>query len=90
MLFQECTRLVNELVQMGLGPDIIASPFLGRVVLVAGILGLLTTWNAIFLAASRVVFALGRARLIPPVFGRVHARFESPSACLSARAWSCS
>jgi amino acid transporter len=58
------------------------SPGFGRVVLVAGILGLLTTWNAIFIAATRLLFALGRARMLPPVFGRIHPRFESPSAAV--------
>lgn len=55
------------------------SPGFGRVVLIAGVLGLLTTWNAIFIAATRLLFALGRARLLPPVFARIHPRYETPS-----------
>ncbi|MDH3735101.1 MAG: APC family permease [Gemmatimonadota bacterium] len=58
------------------------SPGFGRVVLIAGVLGLLTTWNAIFMAATRVLFALGRARMLPPVFATVHPKYESPSAAV--------
>lgn len=54
------------------------SPILAKTVLVAALLGLLTTWNAVFLGASRVLFSLGRARLLPPVFGRIHGAFGSP------------
>jgi amino acid transporter len=55
------------------------SVLLGKLVLLAGLAGLITTWNAIFFAATRVAFALGRARMIPHVFARVHPRFGSPA-----------
>lgn len=55
------------------------SPALAKVVLVAALLGLVTTWNAVFLAATRVLFALGRARIIPSSFGKAHPRFSSPT-----------
>ncbi|MCG8466988.1 MAG: APC family permease [Gemmatimonadetes bacterium] len=55
------------------------SPLLGKLVLVAGLCGLITTWNAIFFASTRIVFALGRARMIPPRFAAVHDRFGSPA-----------
>ncbi len=55
-----------------------ASPFLARLVLVAGLLGLLTSWNGFFIGASRVLFGLGRARVIPASFGDPHPRFGSP------------
>lgn len=48
------------------------------VVLLAGLMGLLTTWNAVYFAGTRVLFALGNSHLIPPMFGRVSSRFGSP------------
>ena len=54
------------------------SDFLVRVVLLAGLFGLITTWNAVLLGASRVLFALGRARIISPIFSKVHPVFGSP------------
>lgn len=56
-----------------------ASPWPGRAVLAAGLLGLLTSWNASLFAGARVLFALGRARIIPAVFARVHPRYGSPA-----------
>jgi amino acid transporter len=55
------------------------SPFLAKVVLLAGICGIVTTWNTVFISSSRVIFALGRARVMPPQFGRIHRVFRSPS-----------
>jgi amino acid transporter len=54
------------------------SPLLAKVVLVAGLCGIVTTWNTVFISSSRVIFALGRARIIPPYFGRIHRVFKSP------------
>jgi amino acid transporter len=55
------------------------SPLVADFVLGAALLGLLTSWNAIFMAGSRLVFALGRARMIPPAFKTVHSTFRSPT-----------
>jgi amino acid transporter len=50
----------------------------GNFVLMAGLLGILSTWNAAHFAGARVLFSLGRCQLISPVFGRVHSRYGSP------------
>lgn len=55
------------------------SPLVADFVLAAALLGLLTSWNAIFIAASRLVFALSRARMIPPTFKTLHPSFRSPT-----------
>ena len=54
------------------------SPWLAKLVLCAGVIGLLTSWNGFFLAGSRVLFSLGRARIIDSRFGEVHARYGTP------------
>jgi APA family basic amino acid/polyamine antiporter len=50
-----------------------------KIILLSGLLGLLATWNSIFLGASRAVFALGRARIIHPSFAKIHPTFGSPA-----------
>jgi basic amino acid/polyamine antiporter, APA family len=56
------------------------SELLAQVVLAAAVLGLVTTWNSVFMFASRVLFTLGRARLVTPLMGEAHPRYGSPSA----------
>jgi APA family basic amino acid/polyamine antiporter len=55
------------------------SALLAKVVLLAALLGLIATWNAVFFAAARVLFALGRARIIHPSFGAIHPVYGSPA-----------
>lgn len=47
------------------------SPWLSLAALATGLMGLVTTWNSAFYAGTRVLFALGNARLGPTVLGRV-------------------
>lgn len=55
-----------------------------RLVLVAGLIGLLTSWNGFFLAGSRVLFSLGRGHVIHSSFGRTHPRFGTPATAVLA------
>ncbi len=48
------------------------------VIIFAALLSLLKVFNANFLTASRLVFALGRREMIPASLGRIHPRFQSP------------
>lgn len=48
------------------------------IVIIGGILGILTTWNGFFMGASRLLFAMGRARLIPKLFGISMGRSHVP------------
>ena len=55
-----------------------ASKLMRDVVLIAGLCGLISTWNAIFFAATRVIYVLGRARFLPSGFSRVSAKHGVP------------
>ena len=50
----------------------------GRVLVFAGLLGIITSWNACFLGASRLVFAMARCGMLPPVFALLHPRYKTP------------
>jgi len=55
------------------------SDLLSRVVLLAGLFGAITVGNGTFLAASRLLFALGRASVIGRRFSHVDPRFGTPT-----------
>lgn len=55
------------------------SQLLVKLVLVAGLIGLLTSWNGFFLAGSRVLFSLGRGRIIHASFGETHPQYGTPT-----------
>lgn len=47
-------------------------------ILVAILIGLLTSWNGFFLAGSRVLFAMGRGKIIFPHIGETHPVYRTP------------
>jgi amino acid transporter len=54
------------------------SELMARIVLVAGLFGIVTVGNAASIAGSRLLFALGRARSITPRFTALHPKYGSP------------
>lgn len=59
------------------------SPWGGRVLVAGGTVGILTSWNAFFLGASRLLFAMARGGMLPAAFARLHPRFGSPAAVVA-------
>ncbi len=58
------------------------SPIFGSLVIIGGLGGILTSWNAMYLGASRIMFAMSRARMLPPIFGKLHPKYGSPYASI--------
>ncbi len=54
------------------------SPFLVKIILLTALVGLLTSWNGFFLAGSRVLFAMGRGKIITPALGKSHPKYQTP------------
>ncbi|MBL4639502.1 MAG: APC family permease [Kordiimonadaceae bacterium] len=50
-----------------------------KLVLLAALLGLLSTLNGIFMASTRILFAQGRGGLIPHWFARLHPKHHTPT-----------
>lgn len=51
---------------------------MGDILAIGGLAGILTSWNAFLIGASRLVFAMARSGMLPAWFGRVHPRFRTP------------
>lgn len=47
-------------------------------VAIASLIGLLTSWNASYIAASRVLLSLGRGKYVTPALAKVHPQFKTP------------
>ena len=62
----------------------LARPWGGRVLVLGGAVGILTSWNAFFLGASRLLFAMARGGMLPAAFARLHPRHGSPTAVVVA------
>ncbi len=72
-------ELLNEAMPaVAASRKLFGASFLADFVLIAGLLGIITSWNAVILATSRVLFFMAGANMIPSVFGRTHAKSATP------------
>ena len=55
-----------------------------RLILGIALVALLQVFNGNFVASTRLLFAFGRRRSIPEVFGAVHERFQTPKVAIAA------
>lgn len=57
-------------------------PLAGHLLVIAGLGGVLTSWNAFVIGGSRAIFALARAGQLPAIFGRLHPTRRTPWAAI--------
>jgi len=50
----------------------------GTVLLVAGLAGIITSWNAFILGGSRAIYALAHGGLLPEFLGELHPKYHTP------------
>ena len=53
-------------------------PLMSKVMIAGGICGIITSWNGFIVGASRILFAMGRAKMLPGIFGWVHPKYQTP------------
>ena len=53
-------------------------PAAGTILVIGGIGGILTSWNAFIIGGSRLMFALARSGFLPRQLGELHPRFHTP------------
>ena len=58
------------------------SPVFGKIMIIAAMCGILTSWNGFIVGASRVLFSMARAHMLPGVFAKVHPKYGSPTVAI--------
>ncbi len=49
-----------------------------KVMVLAGLAGIVTSWNAFFIGGSRAIYALAHAKMLPAFLGKVHPIHKTP------------
>jgi amino acid transporter len=57
---------------------LIYGSFGGKALLIAGLAGIVTSWNAFLVGGSRALYALARAGMLPSFLARMHPRYNTP------------
>lgn len=54
------------------------STIAGKLIVLTAIMGILTSWNGFIIGASRVLYSMGRAKMLPSIFGTLHPQYQTP------------
>ena len=58
------------------------SATMGKILVLGGVAGILTSWNGFLIGASRLVYAMAESGMLPAWFGRLHPRYRTPKNAL--------
>ncbi len=50
----------------------------GKLLVLAGIGGIVTSWNAFLVGGSRAVYAMAHAKMLPATLGKLHPKYNTP------------
>jgi APA family basic amino acid/polyamine antiporter len=74
----EAARAASSLPTADAAVAVFGGSWAGKLLVVGGIGGILTSWNAFLIGGSRALYALARAGQLPAAFGNLHPRFNTP------------
>jgi amino acid transporter len=75
-------RQASELPTADATTALLGGEWAGQLLVLAGIGGILTSWNAFLIGGSRAIYALARAGQLPAGLGKLHPRFNTPHRAL--------
>jgi basic amino acid/polyamine antiporter, APA family len=50
----------------------------GKLLVLAGIGGIITSWNAFLIGGSRAIYAMAHAKMLPAFLGKLHPKYNTP------------
>lgn len=55
------------------------SPLAAKIMIIAGVAGIVTSWNAFFIGGSRAIYAMAHAKMLPAFLGKLHPKYKTPT-----------
>ena len=53
-------------------------PVWGKIAIAGGLAGIITSWNAFLMGASRLMWAMANSGMLPEWFGKIHPKYHTP------------
>lgn len=58
------------------------SSVMAKVTIIAGMCGIITSWNSFMLGGSRALYSMGESYMVPPIFKKLNPKYKTPSAAI--------
>lgn len=59
--------------------NLLGSQLFGTVLVLGGVAGIITSWNAFIIGASRILYAMSEKGMVPKWFGYIHPTYKTPT-----------
>lgn len=59
--------------------NLFGSQWFGTVLVIGGVAGIITSWNAFIIGGSRILYAMSARSMIPKWFGFIHPKYKTPT-----------
>lgn len=59
--------------------SIYGAPWAAKLMILAGVAGIVTSWNAFYIGGSRAIYALAHAGMLPAFLAKLHPRYKTPT-----------
>lgn len=70
--------------------EVFGGTWAGKLLVLAGLAGIVTSWNAFFIGGSRAIYAMAHTHMLPGFLGKMHSKYNTPyNAILLIGALSC-
>jgi amino acid transporter len=71
-------RAISALPTADAAAALFSGSWAGKLLVIGGIAGILTSWNAFLIGGSRALYALAKAGQVPSTFAALHPRYRTP------------
>jgi len=55
------------------------SALASQILIIAGIGGIITSWNSFFVGGSRAIYAMAESKMLPPGLAKLHPKYKTPT-----------
>ncbi len=68
----------SELVTADASAAVLGGSWAGKLLVLAGVGGIITSWNAFLIGGSRAIYALAHSHMLPRFLGKLHPKYNTP------------
>ncbi|MGE7609811.1 APC family permease [Peribacillus frigoritolerans] len=70
---------VSQLATADAMAAVFGSPMFAKILILGGICGIVTSWNAFIIGGSRVIYSMSQNGMLPSWFGKLHPKYKTPT-----------
>ncbi|HLR67347.1 APC family permease [Virgibacillus alimentarius] len=75
----ESQLAITELATADAMVNLFGSEWFGTILVIGGVAGIITSWNAFIIGGSRILYAMAIRGMIPKWFSHIHPKYKTPS-----------